>query len=352
MNTLNEGAVARQDIFDGARVIVTGGAGFIGSHLVDELLKLPQVSEVAVIDNFVNGRMENLEQAAIDPRLSIFEGDVRDGALLEQTISAQDVVFHLACLGVRHSIHSPMENHEVNAEGTLRLLQTSRDAGVRRFIHVSSSEVFGTAQYVPMSEDHPTLPETVYGGSKLAGEAYARAYFRTYGMPVVVARPFNTYGPRSHYEGDSGEIIPRSIVKALAGQPPVIFGDGLQTRDFMHVSDTVKGLVALAQCDAAVGRTVNFGTGREVTMREVCELISVAVGGGMKPRFLPSRPGDVGRLCVDSTLFQELLGFAPSTALEGGITALVEWFRNTPLDAQTMSQSIADTNWEPAGVAQ
>lgn len=348
MNTLNQAGTPRGDILDGARAIVTGGAGFIGSHLVDELLRLPQVREVLVLDNFVNGTRQNLEQAGADARLKVIDGDIRDGALLERVLGPQDVIFHLACLGVRHSIHSPMENHEVNAEGTLRLLQAARQAGTRRFIHVSSSEVFGTAQYVPMGEDHPTLPETVYGGSKLAGEAYARAYFRTYEMPVVVARPFNTYGPRSHYEGDSGEIIPRSIVKALAGQPPIIFGDGMQTRDFMHVSDTVRGLVALARCDAAVGRTVNFGTGREVSMRTVCELISAAVGEGMQPRYLPARPGDVGRLCVDSTLFQQLLGFAPSTALEDGITDLVQWFANAPLDPQTMSQAISDTNWAQA----
>ena len=169
-------------------------------------------------------------------------------------------MFHLACLGVRHSLHDPIENHRVNADGTLVLLQAALQAEVSMFVHVSSSEVFGTAQYAPMDEQHPTWPETVYGAGKLAGEASARAHFRTYGMPVVVARPFNTYGTRSHFEGDSGEVIPRTIVRALCGRPALVYGDGTQTRDFMHVSDTVAGLVALASA-RAVGRTVNLGSG-------------------------------------------------------------------------------------------
>jgi UDP-glucose 4-epimerase len=169
----------------GTNILVTGGAGFIGSHLVDELVL----------------------RLADDPRLRLVTEDVRSEQALD-LVDGADVVFHLACLGVRHSLHDPRENHEVNATATLELLERARTAGVRRFVHVSSSEVFGTAQYAPMDEKHPTWPETVYGGSKLAGEAYARAAFRTHGMPVVVVRPFNTFGPRSHFEGDSGEVLP------------------------------------------------------------------------------------------------------------------------------------------------
>lgn len=341
--------LSKDIILDGARVIVTGGAGFIGSHLVDELLKNPKLKCITVVDNFVNGCHENLEMASKDERLSIVEADIRNMEQVSDFMRHHDVVFNLACLGVRHSIHNPIENHQVNASGTLNLLQTAHEQGIRRFIHISSSEVFGTAKYVPMDESHPTFPETVYGGAKLAGEAYARAYYRTYGTPVVIARPFNTYGTRSHYEGDSGEIIPRSIVKALNGEPPVIFGSGIQTRDFMHVSDTVSGLVQIANCDDAVGQTINFGTGQEVTMKEVCQLIGRATGNNIAPRFLASRPGDVGRLCVDSTLIRELVGFKPKTNFVDGITELVHWFRRQSTSPAEMLAQVHDTNWD-AGV--
>ncbi|HMO11878.1 MAG TPA: NAD-dependent epimerase/dehydratase family protein, partial [Actinotalea sp.] len=230
----------------GARVLVTGGAGFIGSHLVDELLTNHDPAAVVVIDNFATGHRANLERLGQDDRLELVEADLRDDDAREAAVRGADVVMHLACLGVRHSLRDPWENHEVNAGATLRLLETARAAKVDRFVHVSSSEGFGTAQYAPMDEVHPTWPETVYGASKLAGEAYARAAYRTHGMPTVVARPFNTFGPRSHFEGDSGEVIPRTIVRALCGLPPLVYGSGEQTRDFMHVSDTARGLAALA----------------------------------------------------------------------------------------------------------
>ena len=209
----------------GAKVLVTGGAGFIGSHLVDRALA-DGAAEVHIVDTLVNGREENLASALASGRAELHVEDVCDPVSMEQRTRAADVVFHLACLGVRHSLHDPIENHRVNADGTLVLLQAALQAEVSMFVHVSSSEVFGTAQYAPMDEQHPTWPETVYGAGKLAGEASARAHFRTYGMPVVVARPFNTYGTRSHFEGDSGEVIPRTIVRALCGRPALVYGDG------------------------------------------------------------------------------------------------------------------------------
>ncbi len=331
----------------GAHILVTGGAGFIGSHLVDRLLEEP-VAGVRVLDDLSNGRRQNLPSLGSDRRLILHEGDVADRSTVAAACAGVDTVFHLACLGVRHSLHAPVENHRVNAEGTLLLLLASRDAGVARFVHVSSSEVFGTAQAPAISETHVTWPETVYGGSKLAGEAYSRAFFRTYGFPTIVVRPFNTYGPRSHYEGDCGEVIPRTIARVLCGLPPIVFGDGEQTRDFLHVRDTVRAIVALAQCDAAVGQTVNVGYGEEISIRSLCRLIADAVGRADLPlEHQDPRPGDVRRLRVDNTKLEGLTGFRPWVRFEDGVKELVDAFRGDYPDPSVMLAQMAERNWEP-----
>jgi len=301
-----------------ASVLVTGGAGFIGSHVVDRLLENETVARVRVIDNLVNGRSENLAAAARDPRFEFVKADIRDEDQLDAALDGVSVVMHLACLGVRHSLHAPLENHEVNATATLNLLEIARRKSVDKFVHVSTSEVYGTARYAPMDEGHPTFPETVYGGSKLAGEAYARAAYRTHRMPVVVARPFNTYGPRSHFEGDSGEVIPRTIVRALCGLPALIFGDGKQTRDFTQVRDTAAGLISLVECDAAIGETVNLGSGKEIEIAELCAMIARMAGCDAASVHLSARPGDVRRLVVDPTLIESLTAFTPSVSLKDG----------------------------------
>ena len=329
----------------GARVLVTGGAGFIGSHLVDELVTRRHVEHVTVIDSLVNGSRANLAHWAGDPRVRLIEADVRSETAL-RAVDGIDVVFHLACLGVRHSLHDPITNHEVNATATLRLLERARTAGIGRFVHVSSSEVFGTAQRVPMDERHPTWPETVYGAAKLAGEAYARAAFRTHGLPVIVVRPFNTYGPRSHFEGDSGEILPRTIVRNLCGLPALIYGDGHQTRDFMHVSDTARGLALLAESDAAVGKTVNFGSGEEVQIRSLARTVAWLTGRpDLNAVHLEDRPGDVRRLLVDAHLMHRLTGFTPAMPFDAGVADLVRWFRSRPSTPEQMLQRIEDRNW-------
>ncbi|VXB06028.1 dTDP-glucose 4,6-dehydratase [Citricoccus sp. K5] len=340
-----------RSILDGARIVVTGGAGFIGSHLVDALLRDRSPAAVTVVDNLANGSKDNVQHWHGDDRFALQVADVRDREAMEAVCTGADVIFHLACLGVRHSLHSPEENHAVNAEGSLTVGLAARDAGVRLLVHVSSSEVFGTAQYAPMDERHPTWPETVYGAGKLAGEANSRAMYRTYGVPTIVARPFNTYGPRSHHEGDSGEIIPRTIVRLLGGTAPVLFGNGEQTRDFMHVLDTAAGLMALAECGRAVGETVNLGTGQEVSMRSLCELISEAVGrSDLVPEVLPDRPGDVRRLIVDNRRMTELTGWRPTQDFTAGISDLVEWFRTCGKSPDELLDQVSAMNWSGESV--
>lgn len=313
---------------EGARAFVTGGAGFIGSSLVRVLLT--SGADVVVYDNLATGTVENLEGCVdeVGRAARFVHGDVRDREKLARVLPGADFVFHLACLGVRHSIHSPFENLDVNARGTLSVLAEARAARVRRVVHTSTSEVYGTAKRVPMTEDHPTDPHTVYGASKLDGECCARAFFRCYGTPVVVVRPFNAYGPRSHSEGDSGEVIPRFLVRALVGKPPVIFGDGSQTRDFSHVYDTAAALARAAVTPGIDGETVHVGAGREVRIDELAVICLIAAGRAeLSAEHIEARPGDVLRLFADSHKAERLLGHAPTIALEDGIADLARRLR-------------------------
>lgn len=330
---------------DGANVLVTGGAGFIGSHLVDALLDTG-VAHIRVVDNLATGSRKNLEGALRDPRVHLAEHDARDHAAMARAVDGVDVVFHLACLGVRHSLHDPRENHDVNATMTLDLLELARHRGVGRFVHVSSSEVYGSAQYAPMDEGHPTFPETVYGGAKLAGEAYARAAFRTHGFPVTVVRPFNAYGPRSHFEGDSGEVLPRTIVRVLAGEPPIIYGDGEQSRDFTHVTDTARAIIALAESDASIGLTVNVGAGRDVSINALADIVRAVAGReDLDVLRLDPRPGDVRRLLAESSLLGRLTGFVPRVPFDEGVRELVEVMREGGTPAAEMLAQVAERNW-------
>ncbi|MEW5855163.1 MAG: SDR family NAD(P)-dependent oxidoreductase [Myxococcota bacterium] len=326
----------------GRHVLVTGGAGFIGSELVHQLAW--GGARVTVLDNLVNGRRENLQDIPRD-NVELVVGDIRDEALVNRLMRGVEVVFHLAVLGVRHSIHSPQENHEVNATATLKLLAAARSSGVGRFVYVSSSEVYGTARTAPMTEDHPPFPLTVYGGSKLAGECYTRAYFHTYGFPTVVLRPFNAFGPRCHHEGDSGEVIAKFMLRCMAGQPMIVFGDGTQTRDFTFVADTASGILAAGMSEGAVGKTINLGSGKEVTILELARIIARVVGVAPRIEHIEPRPGDVLRLIADTTQARGLLGFAPNVSLEDGLTRLHAWYRDAGVAPETLLQRDVVRNW-------
>jgi UDP-glucose 4-epimerase len=333
----------------GKSVLVTGGAGFIGSHLVEALGDC----RVRVLDDFSTGKSQNLEHLAGRASLEILRGDLRDRGLLDRVLAGVDVIFHLACRGVRHSIGNPEESHEVNARGTLLLLAAAKRAGVQRFVHVSSSEVYGTARRVPMDEEHPCYPQTVYGAAKLAGDAYARAYHRTYNLPTVVVRPFNNFGPRSHHEGDSGEVIPRFAVWALNAVRPVIFGDGTQTRDFLYVEDTAYWLRKVAECDALVGQTINLGSGKETSVAELAALVCQEAGRpDLTPRHEPARPGDVQRHLAGIRRVQRTLTFRTRHSLREGIRKLVDYFRAKEEGVGSLLAQVEERNWqvpEPAG---
>jgi UDP-glucose 4-epimerase len=301
---------------------------------------------VTVVDNLVNGKRENLAGVRSD-RCRLAVVDVRQTAEVAPLLDGVDIVYHLACLGVRHSLHSPLENAAVNADATLRLLEAARSACVGRFVYVSTSEVYGTARWVPMTEEHPTFPETVYGASKLAGECYTRAYFRTHGYPTVVVRPFNAFGPRCHHEGDSGEVIPKFLLRCLAGLPMIVFGDGTQTRDFTFVEDTARGILLAGTSPKAVGQTINVGAGREVTVRDLAGIIADVTG---RPDAAIThegpRPGDVLRLCADSGRARELLGYEPRVSLREGLARLLDWYRASGVPAARLLEQERPRNWE------
>ena len=326
--------------FEGRKVIVTGGAGFIGSALVRQLCNLG--ADVHVIDNLVNGKAENLEGVGC----TLHKIDIRDVDTIASIFKNADIVFHLACLGVRHSIHEPFENHEVNASATLALLHMARNHNVGRFIYTSTSEVYGTAKTVPMDELHPTFPMTVYGASKLAGECYTRAFWETYQYPTTVIRPFNAYGPRCHHEGDSGEVIPKFMLRTMAGKGMVVFGDGSQTRDFTYVEDTAKGLAAAALSERAIGETINIGYGSEITILDLAQEIAALFGKNTPDiEFYDQRPGDVLRLYAKTDKAQDLIGFEPEVSFTEGLKRLKGWYEEQEISEDELLEEERVQNW-------
>jgi UDP-glucose 4-epimerase len=331
----------------GGRIAVTGGAGFIGSHLVDRLLAAG--NEVTVIDDLSSGSRDNLAHHGPDARLKLVVASVLDPGALEEALRGIDYVFHLATRSVRLGLRQPSQVHEVNTAGTYNVLRAAAARRARRLLYCSSSEVYGTAVEVPMREEYDFRPETIYGASKLAGEYTAQAFHRSGWLETVVARPHNTYGPREHYAHERGEVIPRFVVRALAGLPPLIFGDGAQTRDFTYVEETAQCLAALMAEPRAAGRTFNVCRGEEVSIGRIAALISELTGVKAAPVMLPPRPSDVLRLCGDPARLRELLGAAPVIGIREGLERTVAWFRqNVPLTDAVLA-SLEPQNW--TGVA-
>ena len=330
-------------MFKNKNILVTGGAGFIGSELCKQLSN--KCNKLIIVDNLINGKIDNIK-SIIDKNVIFKKIDIRDYENLSSILNDVDIIFHLACLGVRHSIHSPIENHEVNATATLNLLKLARSSKISKFIYVSTSEVYGNNVSVPISEKHSTLPATVYGSSKLAAEAYCRAYWDTYNFPVVIVRPFNSFGPKSHHEGDSGEVIPKFLLRSLLDEPLIIHGSGDQTRDFTYVGDTARGIILAGISDLAIGMTVNIGYGKEVSINDLAVYIKKIINKS-KSEIIWSdpRPGDVNRLLSDSSLAKSLFGYEPKISLIEGIKLLLNWYGTDKIKLKNLLKDEIEKNW-------
>ena len=315
------------------KVLVTGGSGFIGSHLVDHLLM--QNKEVVVLDDFSSGKREHLDEAVERGGVKIVEGSILDSDCVAQAIEGCDTVYHLAVQCVRRSLGQPLENHHINATGTLNVLEESRKKNVEKFVYCSSSEVYGNASSKLLAEDAVICePMTVYGAAKLAGELYAKAYHRTYGLATMIVRPFNAYGPRAHDKGDLAEVIPRFIMRARNDLPPLIFGNANNGRDFTYVSEVAAGIIAAAECDAMVGDIVNIAYGEMITVGEVASsILKLCQKGDLIPEIGESRPGDVHVLKADTQKAERLFGFKASIPLEKGLKTYLDWLMKRYPDA-------------------
>lgn len=327
------------------RIIVTGGAGFIGSHVVDQLVAAD--NQVIIVDDFSTGKWENIDHHATNGRVQVEQADIRDVDTMVRLIKGADTVFHLAVACLRASLKDPVSVHEINATGTLAVCQASLKNDVKRLVYVSSSEAYGSALYVPMDEGHALNPTTVYGASKAAGEHYALAYWRTYGLPSLVVRPFNSYGPREHSEGASAEVIPKFAMRAMAGLRPVIFGTGDQTRDFTWVEDTARGIIAAAECDGLVGDCVNIARGQEISVNAICKLVLEKLGRqDLEPTYIENgRPGDVKRHYADVSKAKRLMGFSATVDIDVGIGQYVQWVRGQQPDLEQWAKQERVRNW-------
>jgi UDP-glucose 4-epimerase len=326
------------------RVLVTGGAGFIGSHLVD--LLVAGGSAITVLDDFSVGARENLDGAERDGTLRVVSGSVVDEHSVEDAMEGCEVVFHLAVQCVRRSLVQPRESHDVNATGTITLLEAARRRKIKRFVYCSSSEVYGNASTARLSEDGTVCqPVTVYGAAKLAGEHYAEAYLRTYGLPTVVVRPFNAYGPRAYQTGTRAEVLPRFVGRALNGLPPILFGDGSTGRDFTYVTEAAGGILAAGHSDAMVGQKVNIAFGKMVTVRSLANIVLAALGrNDLAVSMVDPRPGDVHQLHADTSKAERLLGYRATIELEEGIRRYIAWVRARFPDPKVLLETDV-TNW-------
>ena len=310
---------------DKKQILVTGADGFIGSHLTEMLLGEGYTVKALSCYNSFNywGWLDDMKH----PDLEIITGDVRDPHFCKQITDNVNTIFHLAALiAIPYSYVAPDSYVDTNVKGTLNICQAALENGVHKVIVTSTSEIYGTAQYVPIDEKHPKQPQSPYSASKIGADMMAMSFYNAFGLPVVIARPFNTYGPRQ----SARAIIPSIITQILNGKKVILSGDLSPTRDFNFVKDTCRGLMALANCDAAIGEEVNIASNYEISMRDTLEMISNIMHVDVafvedKQRLRPGN-SEVFRLRGDNTKIKNLTGFSPQYSLEQGLAETITWF--------------------------
>lgn len=309
-----------------AKVLVTGGAGFIGSHLIDKLLH--EGFEVTALDDFSSGKIENIGHHTGASNFRLIRGDVRNLGDIKKAVEDADAVFHLAAIvSVPLSVKNPSLVDDVNVRGTLNFLKASLDADVKRFIYASSCAVYGEAFDLPIDERHPTAPLSPYAASKLAAEHHCTRFHEDYGLETVCLRYFNAYGPRQK-KGPYGGVITQFINRIKQGKPPLIYGDGNQTRDFVHINDVAEASELALHKRGAVGEVFNIGTGKATTVNQLAQILTKLMGKPeLKPVHTNPRLGDIRHSQANITKAQTILGYTPKISLEQGLKALLNHMR-------------------------
>ena len=309
----------------GKTVLVIGGAGFIGSHVVDELL-LEDVKQVIVYDNFARGSRENLDEALRDPRVRIFEagGDILQSDVLGAAMKESDQVIHLAALWLLQCYDYPRAAFDVNIRGTFNVLEACRDHGIERLVYSSSASVYGDAVELPMTEEHPFNNRTFYGATKIAGEAMARAFAERYGLSYAGLRYMNVYGARQDYKGTYIAVIMKILDRLDQGLPPILYGDGSQAYDFIYVQDTARANVCALKSDVT-DEFYNVGSGTRTSLRELCELILEVTGSAQSIQYEPAGKTFVTNRIGSTAKAERDLGFRTTVDLREGLARLIEW---------------------------
>jgi UDP-glucose 4-epimerase len=319
----------------GSRVLVTGGAGFIGSFIVDQMIEAG-ADHVTVVDDFVRGRHENVADAVGTGRVEVVEGDIRDATLVDRLTDGCDLVFHQAALRITQSAEEPLRAIQVMVNGTQNILESARRHGVKKIAAASTASVYGDPSYLPMDEQHPFNNRTLYGAAKIANEQIMRAYNEMYGLEYVMFRPFNVYGPRMDVFGAYTEVMIRWLERLSRGEPPIIFGDGLQTMDFIYVEDVAEAYVKAMAADVS-DEVFNCGTGVETSLRELCILLCAAAGyPNVEPVYAPARTvANVSRRQACTKKARERVGFEARTGLPEGLAKLARWHRDLMANTAT-----------------
>jgi UDP-glucose 4-epimerase len=306
--------------------LVTGGAGFIGSHLVEGLAAAGR--PVRVLDDFSTGLRDNL--AGVRPASEVLDGDVADPAAAARAMEGVGVVFHLAALAsVQRSVEAPADTHRACATGTLNVLDAARRAGVRRVVYAASSSAYGVPQHDVQTEADPVRPLSPYAAAKLAGELYAESFAATYGLETVRLRFFNIFGPRQRADSPYSGVIALFTAALTAGKAPTVFGDGLQSRDFTYVTDVVQALTRAAAAPGVSGQVYNVGTGRSVNLVELVDALNRLLGTHVIPQHAPPRAGDVRHSRADISRAREDLGYEPAVPFEQGLAETLRWYSSS-----------------------